>query len=199
MTNRQKRGIALIVAGVIMILCAVGMHRMEQKQDELTGENSRVLLNQLHREKISIQLPDEPDQPESQTEPTEMPVEEILGYDLIGTIRVPEVGLELPVQYGWSKELLNVAPCRYSGSLSDSDLILMGHNYRSQFYSLLQAEQGMVVEFVELNGEIHRYTVSETLTLRGSEGELLPSDYPLTLFTCTPGGQSRFVVRCGSE
>lgn len=86
MTKRQKRGCALVVAGLMRLASGLGLHIIEQKRDELAGQNAKILLEQLGLNKLSV--------------------------------------------------------------------------------------------------PIH------------TEGELLPSSYPLTLFTCTAGGQNRIVVRC---
>jgi sortase A len=202
MTARQKRGCALIAAGLVLVLCAVGMQLMEQKQDELAGENAKILLRQLQLDRVTVDLKDDPLQEQEQVstaDPTDMPVKQYLGYDLIGTIRLPALGIELPVLNTWSDALLNVAPCRYAGSLTKENMILMGHNYKNHFYPMLRAQIGMEVEFEDVYGQIYHYRIAEIVTLRASDGELLASDYPLTLFTCTVGGQNRFVVRCEKE
>ena len=200
MTARQKRGCALIAAGLVLILCAVGMQLMEQKQDELAGENAKILLRQLQLDRVTLNLQDDPQQEQTtDADSFDMPVKQYLGYDLIGTIRLSDLGIELPVLNTWSDALLNVAPCRYAGSLTKENMILMGHNYKNHFYPMLRAQVGMEVEFEDVYGQIHHYRIAEIVTLRDSDGELLASDYPLTLFTCTVGGQNRFVVRCVKE
>lgn len=78
-------------------------------------------------------------------------------------------------------------------------MIIMGHNYKTHFRPLHELQEGAPVEFEDVNGVVYRYTVEEILTLHKSEGELLPSDSPLTLFTCTPGGQNRILIRCARQ
>lgn len=203
MTKRQKRGCTLILAGLVMVLCAAGLHLAQECQDALAGENARILLRQLELSRFSIEVPTESTQVPEQTQPEEtvpvstvMPEKEYLGYSMIGTLRIPSVGIELPVLSSWSYDLLNIAPCRYSGSIPGEDMILMGHNYKSHFTPLHDIAIGAEVEFEDVNGIVYCYTVGEIQTLHKNDGEQLPSDFPLTLFTCTPGGQNRIIIRC---
>lgn len=52
------------------------------------------------------------------------------------------------------------------------------------------------MELTDAAGTVHRYVVAETEILRGSDGSLLPSGYPLTIFTCTADSKHRFLARC---
>lgn len=195
MNKRQKRGCVLVALGLCMVLAAMGLHMAQEKQDALAGENAQILLQQLQLSRSAISTGADTDTVKS----TSMPEKDYLGYSMIGTLRVPSVGIELPVLSSWSMELLNVAPCRYSGSIPTEDMILMGHNYRSHFTPLHQVALGAEVEFEDVNGVSYAYTVAEIVILHENQGEQLPSDYPLTLFTCTAGGDNRIVLRCKND
>lgn len=198
MTKRQKRGCGLVILGVILVLLSLLLHLTQEKQDQIAGENARTLLQQLELNRISMALPQGNELPEP-TVPSVMAEKEYLGYAMIGTLRVPSVGIELPILSSWNYELLNVAPCRYSGSISEENMILMGHNYKSHFTPLHDVTAGAAVEFEDVNGIVYHYTVEEIEMLHKNDGELLPSEYSLTLFTCTRGGQNRVVIRCQSN
>ena len=198
MTKRQKRGCGLVILGMILILLSLFLHVTHEKQDQLAGENARTLLQQLELSRISLEQPEENEALELAV-PAVMAEKEYLGYSMIGTLRVPSVSIELPVLSQWSYELLNVAPCRYFGSIPEGNMILMGHNYKSHFTPLHDVEEGTAVEFEDVNGIVYRYTVAKIEILHKNDGELLPSEYPLTLFTCTRGGQNRVVIRCQSN
>lgn len=189
MNKRQKRGCILAAVGLCMVLLAAAMQFMQENRDRLAGENAQILLRELTLSRTVLSAPD------TQTQ-TDMPEKEYLGYAMIGCLRIGSVGLELPVLSQWSYELLDVAPCRYSGSIAGGDLILLGHNYQSHFAPQMEVCEGDSVEFEDVNGVCCRYTVAAVEILRGWEGEKLPSGYPLSIFTCTPGGQSRLVLRC---
>lgn len=198
MTRRQKRGCALVAAGVCMMLAAAGLHLVQEQEDTMAGENSQILLQHLELSRTALPglTASEPEEPEQESD---MPQKQYLDYSMIGTVRVPAVGIELPVLSTWSYDLLKVAPCRYSGTLKDGNLILMGHNYKSHFTPLHAAAMGDTVEFEDVNGVVYRYTVAEITILYKNDGEKLPSEYPLTLFTCSAGGQNRIVIRCAEQ
>ena len=196
MTRRQKRGCALMAISLALVLSALCLHLAQEQRDTLAGENSRILLRQLELSRISLDLlPEDESQPQIYQDQEE-PVKEYLGYSMLGTLRIDELDMELPILSSWSYELLNAAPCRYSGSLAGGDMILMGHNYRSHFTPLHWIQTGAAVEFEDVNGVVHHYTVDRIDRLHKSEAEALPSEHPLILFTCTAGGQNRLVIRC---
>ena len=199
MNKKQKRGALLVLMGLSMVFAAMFLHILEQRQDRQAGENAAVLLQQLELSRMSVPAAPEMVHPEeSASEVAGMPEKEYLGYAMIGTLRIPSLGMELPILRDWSYELLNVAPCRYSGSAPEENMILMGHNYKSHFTPLHNIAVGAEVTFEDVNGFLYRYCVEEITYLHKTEGEALPSDDPLTLFTCTSGGQNRIVVRCST-
>lgn len=199
MNKKQKRGALLVLMGLSMVFAAMFLHIVEQRQDRQAGENAAVLLRQLELSRMSVPAAPEMVHPEeSASEVGAMPEKEYLGYAMIGTLRIPSLGMELPILRDWSYELLNVAPCRYSGSAPEENMILMGHNYKSHFTPLHNIAVGAEVTFEDVNGFLYRYCVEEITYLHKTEGEALPSDDPLTLFTCTSGGQNRIVVRCST-
>lgn len=126
----------------------------------------------------------------------QMPVKEIDGREYVGVLRIPSLGLELPVLNEWSYGNLTVAPCRYSGSAYSNDLIICAHNYRSHFARLSALRPGDTVSFTDMNSVRFDYEVVETETLLPDRVADLVSDNPsLTLFTCTFGGEYRITVR----
>lgn len=213
MTKRQKRGCIFVLLGLTLVFAAMGIHLAEQEQDARAGESAQILLRQLElsrgsvvkdgngQENANVPATDGDlsmlvDGMDNRPVVTRMPEKEYLGYSMIGTVRVPSVGIELPVMSQWSYSLLDVAPCRYSGSVPGEDMIVMGHNYKSHFTPLHKVETEAEVEFENVNGVVYHYRVAEIVVLHKSEKDKLPSDYPLTLFTCMPNGRDRFIVRC---
>lgn len=127
----------------------------------------------------------------------EMPVETVDGEDYIGVLRIPALDLELPIHSQWSYKRLKTAPCRYSGSAYQDDLVLCAHNYATHFGGLKSLRTGDEVTFTDVDGNRFRYQVAAVEALAPTDiQEMTAGDWPLTLFTCTPGGQSRVAVRC---
>lgn len=127
----------------------------------------------------------------------EMPAVEIDGSVYIGVLALPSLKLELPVMETWSYPNLRIAPCRYSGSVYQDDMIIAAHNYRTHFGHLKELGTGDEVRFTDMEGNVFRYTVAELETLgKYDVDDMKSGDWDLTLFTCTYGGQSRVTVRC---
>lgn len=214
--SKTTRGALLLILGLVLLAAGSALYLMNEHQDKLAGETAGILLEQLQFndsfgsaiiESPKPGLSPKPAVEPAQTEPAEeleqtvtppesMPSKLVSGYEIVGILRIPSAGVELPILDNWDYDRLKISPCRYSGSLAGGDLILMGHNYRSHFKPLYQAEPGMEVEFEDVNGDCYRYVVERIDTIKGTAVEKLPSGYPLSLFTCTSGGQSRLVVRC---
>lgn len=126
-----------------------------------------------------------------------MSVLTIEGYDYIGYLSVPTLGLELPVILDWSYSKLRSAPCRYSGSVNTDDLVVAAHNYPRHFGKLAGLSAGETITFTDIDG---RNTVYEVVSVDNlaptAVEEMVDGEYDLSLFTCNYSGQSRITVRC---
>lgn len=124
----------------------------------------------------------------------------IEGYNYIGIIEIPSLGLSLPVGENFSYDQLDYTPCRYCGSYYTDDMVICGHNFTSHFGSINYLEPGASVVFITADGERINYTVlgRETVWPLQMERMTDPGDnlWDLTLFTCNNGGESRCAVRC---
>lgn len=126
-----------------------------------------------------------------------MPTVELDAKTYIGVLSLPTLELELPVAAKLSEATLYQAPCRYAGSAYQDNLIIAAHNYRRHFGPIHRLRAGDAVTFTDMDGNVFRYTVAETEILQADDVErMLSTDYALTLFTCTLGGQQRITVRC---
>lgn len=195
---RNIRGIFLITLGLLLIGASGYLWVQNEQQDIQAGQNAQILLADLEREMGYKKILLEYDTAEVEELPTgELPQLTLNGYDLIGTVRIVSVGIELPVLNSWDYTLLNISPCRYSGSPEGKDMILLGHDYKRHFGPLKNVKVGDTVEFVGVDGSTYTYEVAVTEILAQNELErLTTTDYALTIFTCTVGGYNRFVVRC---
>ena len=224
--SKKVRGWLCIAMGVIMLAAAGTIYMLQEKQDQMAGKNSEILLEKMREEilygygtnvhPISTPAPThtatpvpeiepEPSEPPAEVEEAppvesaepELPVMELYGYELMGILTAPSVEVELPILGDWNYELLQIAPCRYSGSVAGEDLILLGHNFKSHFDSLKNIAVDDPVEFLSADGELHKYTVAEIELLHKTDVDKLERDeYALTFFTCTRGGEHRLVIRC---
>ena len=133
---------------------------------------------------------------ESDDEPyTTGPVTKVGDYEYIGVLYLP--ALNLSIMSDWDYERLKMAPCRQFGSAATDDLVIAGHNYINHFGSLGMLKAGDSVTFTGTDGAVNTYVVSETATISPTETEkVTESGYPLVLYTCTYGRQSRIGIYC---
>ena len=126
-----------------------------------------------------------------------LPAATVDGVEYIGTLDIPALELTLPVIGRWSYPLLKEAPCRYTGSVYQDDLIISGHNYKGHFGTLERLSVGDTVLFTDMAGSEFTYRVSLLEELPGTAVEEMEAgEWDLTLFTCTLSGAGRVTVRC---
>ena len=195
----------LICGGLLLIAAALSLSGYNLWEGHRAAEAARQALEAM--ETIEAQTETEAERAPEQPGPSvpeyvlhpemEMPTVEIDGVEYIGTLTIPALGLELPIVSAWSDALLDLAPCRYTGSAYLDDLIIAGHNYRGHFGSLYRLAPGDAVQFTDTAGNVFSYGVSEIQELPGTAlEEMEAGDWDLTLFTCTLSRTSRVTVRC---
>jgi sortase A len=185
------------------------LSRVNQREDRAARENAAAVLPNLVQqigESTGETVPAAETIPGLELQkPVELLTEEdkkmseveIDGIAYIGYLSIPSLGLELPIINNWSYSRLNVAPCRYTGSIRGEDLVLMAHNYANHFGKLSQLSPGDIVTFTDMDGNITRYRVVLLDVLHPTAVEEMTSgEFDLTLFTCTYGGKSRVTVCC---
>ena len=199
--KHKKKGTWLMTGGLLLIAAALFLTCFnlwdERRATNSAGEALRE-LEAVRPEEAEATEPGEAEIPAYLLNPgREMPAVEVDGGRYIGVLEVPSLGLELPVMETWSYPNLRVAPCRYSGSAYQDDMIVAAHNYKTHFGQLKELRPGDEVRFTDTEGNVFRYAVAELETLGKYDVEEMTSgDWDLTLFTCTYGGQSRVTVRC---
>ena len=194
----KRKGKGLIFTGLLLIAAALfltGYNLFDQMRAQRSAAQAAAQLAERLPQTTQTDVPDYLLTPEM-----EMPVETIDGVDYVGVLRIPALALELPVINQWSYPLLKIAPCRYSGSAYQNNLVLCAHNYASHFGNLKNLHIGDAVTFTDMDGNLFTYQVAELETLPPQATEEMENgDWDLTLFTCTVGGQSRVTVRCTAE
>ena len=119
------------------------------------------------------------------------------GRRYLGFLSLPTLERELPVLLDWDMEGLKGSPARYAGSFGGGGLVIGAHNYDRHFGGLSRLRSGDAVYLTDGAGTVHRYVVERVETLAPEDvAEMTDTQWDLTLFTCTYGGQSRVTVRC---
>ena len=219
--KRKLPALLMILFGAAFLLGALALYSSNVREDRHAGEASEENLSKLIQQmELRAQTPSQPEETSSgreviptepeavlpeETEPTRpltpeecvMPEIQIDGNAYIGYLSVPELELALPVISQWNYDLLQIAPCRYTGTMKGKDLILLAHNYDKHFGRLDELQTGSQICFTDVDGTTYRYAVVAMETLDGADVEgMTTGGYDLTLFTCTFDSQSRVVIRC---
>ena len=127
----------------------------------------------------------------------DMPEVELDGLSCIGTIEIPSLDIKLPVTSEFTYDLMELAPCRYSGSVDQGNMVFAAHNSWVHFGRIHSLDPGSKVVFTDALGNqfVYHVAVVESLTPDSVE-DMTSSEYPLTLFTCTLDAKNRVTVRC---
>lgn len=195
---RKGIGILCMLLGIAMVAGAAALLWQNRTLEQQAGESADMVLEVLTQSVPAAQAVIVPETVSPvQTEiPEEMYALPVDGNSYIGYLELPTIGLTLPVMSDWSYAKLRVAPCRYAGTAFGDDLVIMAHNYDRHFGRIALLKEGDPVQFVDAQGNIHRYVVSEQEQLGKYDiDEMVNGDWDLTLFSCTYGGRSRVTVR----
>ena len=197
---KTNRGTIWINAGLLLIAAALFLSAYNERESHEARDSARQVIAQL-----CDALPTEAGEPEpeSTTVPEslpdverEMPVRTDNDRDYNGGLSIPSLELELPVISQWDYPSLKIAPCRYSGSLYQNNLIICAHNYASHFGKLKELRSGDTVLFTDMDEHVVTFQMVERETLGPTDEEgMKAGDWDLTLFTCTIGGQTRVTIR----
>ncbi|MDR1065090.1 MAG: sortase [Oscillospiraceae bacterium] len=210
-TNRKRAGLgaALMVAGGLLVLSALSLFLYNDFDDRRASEvASRVadaLISEIEARAAETPsaAPDADYVTDTGGENGTLSRETTISMDgetYIGVLRVPALGLALPVTRDWSYEKLKKSPCRYSGSIEEDNIVIAAHNYKRHFGNIQTLSPGDVLTFTDAGGAEYVYAVAEIETLEATAvGEMTDGAYSLTLFTCTYGGAARIAVRCGKR
>lgn len=200
--HKSPIGTALMTAGVLLVLAAVGYLALNLYDENRAGSNAARVISQMAANTAAQETtPAAAATPEPplyvQNPDMEMPEEMIDGQAYIGVLSIPGLELELPVISQWSYPRLKLAPCRYSGSIYKDDMIICGHNYENHFRRFTEVETGDTVIFTDMDGNVFRYEVALKEQIAGDDTErMLAGEWDLTLFTCAKGGEKRVTLRC---
>lgn len=153
-------------------------------------------LNQIESDAINckIILKDREQYPDGSTNGVSSMT--IDGKDYIGVLEIPTMDTKLPVLKELTYPNLQIAPCRFYGSISQNNLIIGAHNYPTHFGNLHEVSQDDLIYFTDIKGNVFIYkVVSTSLVGSGDVNGLLEGDWDLALFTCTTDGRQRVIVK----
>lgn len=209
---KHKIGNICIILGTALMLGALSLFLYNRQEAEAARQASNEHLAQLV-EVLYESYPDTPEEAETDwlmdqvlpyiprefltAEELKMTETVINGYAYIGYLSIPSLELELPILSDWNYPKMNIAPCRYYGTLRGENLVLMAHNFPHHFGNIHKLQEGDSVIFVDMDGYATKYqVVGQDVLPPTAVEEMTAGLYDLTLFTCTVGGNKRVAVYC---
>ena len=201
----RKFGIVCVILGAALLGAALLLLHMNHREDRAAQDAAVSVMPQLVQQvqENTAREPEITDDdlliPVELLTPEQLEMTEVVidGHAYIGYLSIPKLELELPILSQWSYPKMQIAPCRYYGSLRGEDLVLMAHNYNSHFGRISQLELLDELSFTDMDGNITVYQVVGKDVLAPTAVEEMTSGYfDLILFTCTYGGGSRITVYC---
>lgn len=203
---KQKIGKICMALGALLILASLGLlaynkwdaARADKAAQTALGELEDTLTKTIEEKTKADEVVLQPE-----LDPTRPMTEvELEGWNYIGYLSIPSIGLNLPVMSEWSYAGLKIAPGRYSGSTYADNMVVCAHNYAKHFSPIKWLAEGAEVYFTDMDGMRWSYEVSVVETIQPTQIEKMTEktgdseNWDLTLFTCTTGGSARCAVRC---
>ena len=157
---RNLIAMALVIAGTCMMLFSAFFLLRYRSNTRDMDDNSRELLRELERV-----IPKDPvmTQDPVYKDASSMPAIEIKGISCIGILKVPKIGLELPVANNGSD--IGFTPIHISGTPHTTDFVIEALGYSSQFGQL---------SLVDLYG--YQYSYEITGIVSGTKEQLQAMD-----------------------
>lgn len=193
---RLRRGVWLMLSGVLLIAAAAGLTTGNLMDERQAGSYAAGVVKIFQKDVLPAGTEGNA-RAELLTDVAEPQTVEIDGKSYLGVLEISALDLVLPVLENWDDASLKLAPCRYTGSYQEDSMIIAGHNYKSHFGGLSQLQAGDSVLFTDVFGGAYEYQVFQVESLDGADTEGMErGDWDLTLFTCTYDGASRVTIRC---
>lgn len=204
--KRKSFGTFCVLLGTLLVSSALAVTGLRLWQEEQSGIHAQQAMEQLREQLPGVPGPATPDLPALEPDLTDIPQDPacrpmpevvIDGVSYIGYLNIPALKLDLPVVGTTSAENLELAPCRFYGTVYQKNFVIGGHRYRRHFRKLSTLNYGEHLSFTDMEGNVYLYEIVECEVLGPDQAEYLCSgDWDLSLFTCTPGGLTRVVMRC---
>ena len=183
--RKASPGVICVLLGVVLLLAALGLYGYNRWEDAQAGAEAQTVVQDL-QEKVVEQTQSAASAPAIDTSSLdpELPVVELDGYEYVGTVSIPAIGIDLPVMCEWSYPKLKISPCRQFGSSRTDDLVIAAHNYESHFGKIGTLALGDEVRFTDMDGIENHYTVS---ALKSTTPPMWrPWSTAATIWCCTP-------------
>ncbi len=183
---------ALLLIGTMLILGSASLLITSNLQQKAAIKNAEKTVGSLREAMPSVH-----DEITDDRANSTMPTMEIEGLSYCGIIELPAYDTELPIYSYWDKNKASRLPCKYSGSIYDSSLIIGGSDNKGQFDFVKTITGNDTVYITDMTGARYSYVVKEIVRTRDvSSSSLTTDEFDLTLFAKNTYSLDYTVVRC---
>ncbi len=194
----------LVVGGGLGIYHFYNENQIEAMNNEIVSmmsaqmdrENAGNEINVL--DTVNVASDDESDQEVSDSQQQKESLVPEDGREYIGIIEVKELGIRLPVLKNYTDADMKTTPCVYFGTRENDNLVIVGHNYDSQFGNFNKLDSSLEVNatLTLLDGTKYYYKSKLLENLNPNQiDEMLSGEWDMTLFTCSYSGEKRIALR----
>ncbi len=131
------------------------------------------------------------------------PYIEFKGYQVIGTIKIDELGIEYPILIESTEDSLEKSISRVgNGRVNEvGNLALAGHNYidGTMFGNIDKLENNDTITILDLHGNEVTYSIFDIFVTEPNDVSVLDAreegKREVTLITCTNGNKNRLIIK----
>ena len=211
MKSKIYKAIVLILALIVIFLFGCIIYKYNQRQanekesKQVLEEFSKITENNQN-ENNNTEQETNLDTNDDNQKNTKIKMQ---GYDVIGTIKIPKIGIEYPIlsietsNPEETKKPLKYSIVRYWGGEVNSygNLSIAGHNNYdgTMFGKAKNLEVGDKVELKDLNNQTIEYQIYRKFVTNPNDISVLITENvqirEVTLITCTQGNRERLILK----
>ena len=190
--KRGKFSRLCICLGLILILGAGALLLWQNNREKSARVDAAAIL-----QKTLSQLPPAVDAVPEVRGNNRMSSRQIDGVDVIGVLEFPLQGRTLPLAGDWNTNRVSYMPCRFTGSIYDSSLIIGAVDGQDQIPFAGTLEVGDEVVLTDMEGGRYHYSVAAIHHAKhATRNKLQQGDYPLTVFVKDSQSGQYLLIRC---
>lgn len=196
MKNSKKSYFSLIcvVLGIAIVIGAAGFLLHRRIDQSSTAQKANSILP-----KVLERMPQIVDRVPEERGENRMPSLQIDGINVILVLEFSRYARQLPVLSGWDADLASVVPCRFTGSIYDSSIIIGAGDRQGQLDFANQLEVGEKLTLTDMEGGRYSYQVMAIQHAQHATLEKLQEgEYDLTLFVKDSKSGAYLLIRCNT-
>lgn len=181
-----------IVLGVALLLGTAGMLLSSSLLARQGSKDAAQIL-----EKAQTLMPQAADRVPEERGNNKMASMEIDGVNVVGVLSFTGYGRTLPLAGDWDTTLVSSMPCRFTGSIYDTSLIIGAVDGETQLSFASRMEVGDEVVLTDMEGGRYTYQVEAIQHAKHATLEKLQAgDYALTIFVKDSNTSQYLLIRC---